>query len=198
MGLKGFCRRQVQETTLCQCFHQEIEPAARGVLLGQCAADDEHVGVDLLSHFGVSFQQASAWTLWQKLVMFFSLPALPLMWCERHQQYCYFRRCDVDCSGFPCVDWTPAGRRRGLHGSTLPVLLSLLAWHRARRTRIVMLENVPEFPLAVLESLVSDVYTVHGFQLSPSDVGFEFLSRKRFFMLLLLRGGFVSRDLPSL
>ena len=56
------------------------------------------------------------------------------------------------------------------------------------RTKVVMLENVPEFPLPVLEALVADMYTVHAFYLSPADVACEFLSRKRLFMLLLLRG----------
>ena len=139
----------------------------------------------------------STWTLLQKLIILFTLPAVPVLWCVWHQQYCVSKRCCVDASGFPCTDWSPAGDRAGLAGSTLPVLLCLLAWHRQMRTRIICLENVPAFNVSIVEALVGDVYTVYSFYLSPSDVAFEVLSRQRLFLLLLLRGwaGFLHTEM---
>ena len=158
------------------------------MLLKQCTVENEHVCVNILDHFGISESSVSVWTLYQRLMFFFTAPALPFLWCARHMSYCFLEGVDLDASGFPCVDWSPAGRRLGIYGESFAILLCLIAWHRAVRTRLVLLENVPQFSLSVLEALAGDVYTIHAFYISPADVGFEVLSRKRLFMLLLLRG----------
>ena len=174
------------------CTIQEIDNAAREVLIAGCSQDpdaDEHVGADMImGHFGLDATEVSSLSLLGKLTTFFTRPALPFIWCFRHNRYCHLSRCDLDCSGFPCTDYSPAGKKLGILGPTFPVLLSLLSWHRASRTRILFLENVPEFPLLILEALMGDLFTVHPFYLSPEDVACEFLSRKRVFLMLLLRG----------
>ena len=150
---------------------------------------DEHVGQDIFDHFhDLKGCQLSQWTLWQKISRILTMPALPVMWCERHQEYCVFRTCDIDISGFPCVDYSPSGGQRGIEGSTFPVLLALISWHRQRRTRIVLLENVPEFNIEILKSLASDLYEILPFFVEPSDAGCEYLSRMRVFILMYLRG----------
>ena len=141
-----------------------------------------------MGHFGLDIREISSLSLLQKLTTFFTRPALPFIWCYRHERFCHLSRCDVDISGFPCVDYSKSGKRLGILGPTFPVLLSLLAWHRAARTKIVFLENVPEFPVLILEALMVDLFTVHPFYLSPEDVACEYLSRKRVFIMLLLRG----------
>lgn len=153
---------------------------------------DEHVGRDIFDHFNIR-AEISQWTLWQKISRIFSTPALPVMWCERHQQYCVFKPCDIDISGFPCVDYSPSGTQSGIQGSTFPVLLALLSWHRQRRTRIVLLENVPEFSTDILKSLVDDMYEIVPFYVEPSDAGCEYLSRMRVFILMILRGQLLIR-----
>ena len=95
---------------------------------------------------------------------------------------------DIDISGFPCVDYSPAGNQRGIHGPTFPVLLTLLQWHRQRRTKLVFLENVPEFPIAVVKSLMEDMYDVKHFYMKPADSCCEYLSRMRIFIVLMLKG----------
>ena len=158
------------------------------------AADDVHIGLDLLEHFGVSASHISTWAFFERIMFFFTSPALAYIWCERHRAYCRISSCDIDCSGFPCVDYSPCGSRLGMAGPTFPVLVCLLAWHRASRTKIVFLENVPSFPISTIEALMGDLYTCYFFYLSPSDVGCEYLSRQRVFIMLLLRGAVVLTD----
>ena len=157
---------------------------------------DEHVGRDIFDHFNIRCpaNEISQWTLWQKISRILSTPALPVMWCDRHQNYCVFKTCDVDISGFPCVDYSPSGSQLGILGATFPVLLALLSWHRQRRTRVVLLENVPEFSVDILKALVSDLYEILPFYVEPSDAGCEHLSRMRVFILMYLRGQLLSKS----
>lgn len=98
------------------------------------------------------------------------------------------RHIDIDVSGTPCVDWSPTGSQLGVAGPTFVVLLALIAWYRASNPYIVILENVPEFDTSVLDYLLSDLYELHFFYLSPADFGCEYLSRMRLFVLGLRRG----------
>ncbi|CAE7948795.1 unnamed protein product [Symbiodinium sp. KB8] len=141
------------------CHQQELDKGARDVLLdaSKDAADDVHIGLDLLEHFGVSASHISTWAFFERIMFFFTSPALAYIWL-------------------------------GMAGPTFPVLVCLLAWHRASRTKIVFLENVPSFPISTIEALMGDLYTCYFFYLSPSDVGCEYLSRQRVFIMLLLRG----------
>lgn len=141
-----------------------------------------------IQHLAENLSSVSKWTLWQKISGIMSMAPLPGIWCTRHQRYCQLQKCDIDISGFPCVDFSPSGKQLGCHGPTFPVILALLSWHRQKKTKLVFLENVPEFPIEVLELLMSDLYYVKCFYLQPSDSGCEFLSRMRVFILLMLKG----------
>ena len=92
---------------------------------------------------------------------------------------CQIREADLDLSGFPCVDWSPSGLQAGVYGHSFGVLVALLAYHRAMKSRIVMLENVPEFEVGVLRLLAGDLYEVHEYYVEPRDIGAGYLSRLR-------------------
>lgn len=155
-----------------------------------CGEDpDQHVGVDVLAHFqGLAEACMSEWTLEEKMVDIFSRTALSTMYCRRHNDGCGFRHCSIDISGFPCVDYSPSGNQLGVNGPTFPVLLALCSWHRQRGTEVVLLENVPEFPIQVLTCLMGDMYEIYPFYLEPADAGADYLSRMRVFVLLVRKG----------
>lgn len=170
---------------------EDLDRGCQRVLTEFCDREDEHVGDNVLGHIqhlAENLGSVSKWTLWQKISGIMSMATLPDIWCTRHQRYCQLQRCDIDISGFPCVDFSPSGKQLGCHGPTFPVILALLSWHRQRKTKLVFLENVPEFPIEILELLMSDLYYVKCFYLQPSDSGCEFLSRMRVFILLMLKG----------
>ena len=144
--------------------------------------------MDVLEHFGLTLSYISTWTVWQKILGVSGMRPLPYLFCTVHQRRCAFQSCDLDISGFPCTDYSPMGQRKGIHGKTFIVLLCLLAWHRSTGTRIVCLENVVQFPLRVLEALMSDLYEIYPFQVETADSGCEHVSRRRLFILLLRRG----------
>lgn len=52
----------------------------------------------------------------------------------------------------------------------------------------MLLENVPEFPIDILKTLVGDMYEIVPFYVEPSDAGCDYLSRMRVFILMILRG----------
>lgn len=142
----------------------------------------------MLDHFGMKMSHLSGWTLLKMIGNIFTAPPLPMMYCSVHKTWCFFKPCDLDTSGFPCVDFSPAGSQRGIYGGSFPVLLCLLAWHRCCRTRLVFLENVQQFPTQVLHCLMQDMYDIHEFKFGPESSGCEHLSRPRVFIMLLLRG----------
>ena len=160
------------------------------------AGDDEHLAGNVMDHLqGADSQDMldmhsecdSMLVVWQKIQRFLLCPVLPFVWCIKHQRYCFLHPVDVDCSGFPCQDYSPAGKQRGVFGRTFTTLLALLAWHRSSKTRILLLENVAEFPLVVLRLLMADLYDIREFYMTPSDVGCP-LSRLRVFIVLTLKG----------
>ena len=67
---------------------------------------------------------------------------------------------DIFMAGFPCQDYSRAGRSEGITGPNGMVLLYILAWIRSRLPRLVLLENVvgllqdhPQTLLFLLQSL---------------------------------------------
>ena len=152
------------------------------------------MGTDVLEHLlpfasgHTSLCNLVDWSLWEKLNFVFTAKCVPYIQCARHNDLCMLSEVDIDVSGFPCIDYSPAGSQLGLFGPTLPVLLALLHWHRQRRTKLVFLENVPEFPIAVVKFLMEDMYDVQHFYMKPADACCEYLSRMRIFIVLMLRG----------
>lgn len=168
--------------------------ACQEVLSSACCTHTEHVGGNLLGHLlpfsagELSLSDMAGWSPWEKMQFIFTSKCVPYMHCLIHGKNCMMEEVDIDISGFPCVDYSPAGTQKGIYGVTLPVLLALLKWHRSRKTKVVFLENVPEFPVEIVNHLMDDMYAVRHFYMKPADSGCEHLSRMRVFMILTLRG----------
>ena len=71
------------------------------------------------------------------------------------RQHCF--TCGKDCqlfnpeaesehetAGLPCVDMSPAGKRLAENGPTAPVFITHGKMHVAKRTRVIVLENVQD------------------------------------------------------
>ena len=117
-----------------------------------------------------------------------TLPILPYIFCLRHNCFCRLQPVDVDFSGFSCVDYSPSGKQRGIFGRTFTKLLAILAFHRASRTRVLLLENVPEFQMGILHLLMADMYEMQEYYMTPADIACSYLSRMRVFVVLYVRG----------
>jgi site-specific DNA-cytosine methylase len=160
------------------------------VLTAAAASNNlEHVFGDVLHHLQIgNLQQLNALLLPRRVSRIFTAQINRQMSCAVHGGLCIVPECDIDNSGFPCVDWSPSGNQMGIDGPSFAILCALLAFHRAKRTRALFLENVPEFRLQVLDALAGDMWTVHPFYLQPQDCACEFFSRTRLFVMLLLKG----------
>ena len=67
---------------------------------------------------------------------------------------------DCHVAGPPCVDFSPMGAGRRERG---PSMACLYVWARAIRDNapmLVIIENVPRFPVALLLSLFGDLYAI--------------------------------------
>ena len=143
-----------------------------GVLCASCAqASAEHVFDDVLAHFQIAtLADINRLCTSDKMSLIFNSPIVEQMPCRLHGGRCSVPFCDVDNSGVPCVDYSPAGSQLGIFGPTFALLCALIAFHRQRGTPVVFIENVPEFPIQILHHLAGDLYEVYAFYLTPEDI----------------------------
>ena len=90
-------------------------------------------------------------------------------------------------AGPPCVDFSPMGAGRRERG---PSMACLYVWARGIRDNapmLVLVENVPRFPVALLLSLFGDLYSVDWVILDAKDIGAP-ARRRRFYVVMTLRG----------
>ena len=81
--------------------------------------------------------------------------------------------------GPPCPDFSSAGKRLGVAGPRLPALLAAGAKSDALAVPVLVVENVPGFPVSLAEAVYGPRYKWHGMMLEPAMVGFEMMSRTR-------------------
>ena len=174
---------------------EDNDKGCQRVLQQFSTTGNEHVGSDVMHHFRafaeghVTLSEVSSWTLEDQMGFIFNAEILPFIPCVKHNRMCMLEPAnDLGIAGWPCVDYSPAGSQRGVFGPTFPILLAILAWHRYRRTKIIALENVPEFPVCVIFQLMEDMYEIHYYYMHPADAGCPFLARMRVFFLLTLKG----------
>lgn len=114
------------------------------------------------------------------------LPLTPGAWCYRHGRMCGIRDAEVNVSGPPCTDFSPQGLRRGIQG---PTMVAFLCWARlvcaSTQLRLVVFENVPEFPQWLLEFAFGHAFWLHRIAVSPSDCGLGLVRRDRVYVLMI-------------
>lgn len=104
---------------------------------------------------------------------------------------CEFPAAQVDVSGSPCLPWSRASGQKRL-GRSHPLVGLLVAWCAALRRRPVLValhENVVGFDGKVLSELLGDMYEIAQLNVSPAQIGFGFMERRRQYHILALRSG---------
>ena len=115
----------------------------------------------------------------KSLVLGRSLPCVNCGFCHKHGRFCpFFQRAEVRVQGPPCPDFSAMGNRAGVHGQHMPAILAGGAKASAGKSAMVIVENVPGFPLHLAESAYDGYDFVESLQ-EPYMVGFEFMSRAR-------------------
>ena len=121
------------------------------------------------------------------------LPRNSSGWCHAHGCYCPFRKSKLRVQGPPCPDWSTAGQRRGEQGPHLPPLLAAGAKTQETSPDVVVVENVPAFPLDLAQMCYGEAYTFYQTYHSPESVGFDFVARHRTGLWKLLEHAFSAR-----
>ena len=105
---------------------------------------------------------------------------------------------DCHVAGPPCVDFSPMGAGRRESG---PSMFCFYVWARALREQgpmLVIIENVPRFPIALLLSLFGDIYHIEHVIINATDFGSP-ARRRRLYAVMTLRGKLcLTRPLASL
>ena len=107
------------------------------------------------------------------------MPRYSVGWCHAHHRWCPFANSECRVQGPPCVDWSLAGRRLGLEGPFLPTLLASGSKADLVDAAVSVVENVPALKKEIVEQVYGPKFSVAEALQSPSDVGFEFISRRR-------------------
>ena len=94
---------------------------------------------------------------------------------------------DCHVAGPPCVDFSPMGAGRRELG---PTMICLYVWARAvrdSRPMLLIIENVPRFPISLLQSLFGDIYHMDWALLEACSFGAPG-RRRRLYVILTLKG----------
>ena len=101
--------------------------------------------------------------------------------CDIHKfAACPLATADVDITGTVCKDCSRRGNMRGRQGPWAKILLTWLRLHETANTPILIHENVSDFDVEVLTSVMSHKYHIISFpNVQPSDTGLTALGRPR-------------------
>ncbi len=75
----------------------------------------------------------------------------PTAHCHRHGKQCNLRCADVEFAGSPCHEFSSRGDRSGVYGRNMVAALAWIAIQLMLMTPVIVHENVPGFPLQLLE-----------------------------------------------
>ena len=78
---------------------------------------------------------------------------------------------DIDLTGTPCQDWSAIGARLGIFGLNWPIFRAWQLWCQSAQPKILVHENVPEFPILVLFLYFSAMYHIYIVEVDPVHTG---------------------------
>jgi hypothetical protein len=104
----------------------------------------------------------------------------PMARCVNHQGHCRLQRARLHIAGTPCTDWSQAGDQAKTSGITMVHFLAWVALRRLIREPMLVQENVPLFPQALLIELLGDLYEFQFHQTSPVDHGFPVVRKRQY------------------
>lgn len=112
----------------------------------------------------------------------------------------HFRRCEIgqpnndtppdislEVAGTPCQDYSPCGARLGSFGPRFLVFWAWILRVRFLQPRVILHENVIQFPAGLLTAYLSDLYIIIPLMVDPADSGMAALSRQRSYTILYHR-----------
>ena len=94
---------------------------------------------------------------------------------------------DIDITGSPCQDYSPAGLRQGSTGPRFPIFYAWIQSVRHLQPRVLVHENVLQFPVSLLSELLSDLYVIEVLHVECGHTGMLALSRERQYSILYHR-----------
>ena len=92
-------------------------------------------------------------------------------WCQRHQRYCFCSTARSHTAGSSCTAFSHQGKQCGLNDSNVVHLLCWLALRKECQEPEITLENVEDFPTAILEEALGDCYTIEAVLMDPVAYG---------------------------
>ena len=107
--------------------------------------------------------------------------------CSAHSQPCLEPPVDGHVLGSPCQPWSAYGRRLRHSDARTCVLYAWMAKVLVDQPRWGVHENVRGFDLSFMEQILSPVYRILHFQISPADLGCSLVKRPRLYSMLLHR-----------
>ena len=173
-------------------FGCESARACREAL--QCRNHGACIYADVLARFPSHTQQelrsaTDPQVAWEVLMQ---AQVLPGSHCVPHGACCLEGHVDADMSGSPCIPWSRMNHGKQPKGRRHPLTKLLQAWCRWLRhalPKFAVHENVKGFDCSYLEELVGDLYYIWHVPMSPSDAGFPFIRRPRWYSILVFRHG---------
>ena len=96
----------------------------------------------------------------QQVQVMLERPCSSTIPCLTHRNLCRVGRgdIDVDVTGTPCQDHSPCGNRLGCHGPRHSIFKGYCQTMRHLQPRIIIHENVCQFPASFLADALSDIY----------------------------------------
>ena len=83
-------------------------------------------------------------------------------------------------SGWPCVDYSLAGKQLGLQGKSVPVALAVGARGNLSKQVVNAIECSDRMPLQLLpDAFGNNMSDWHTSIVTPADAGFEMIQRRR-------------------
>ena len=82
------------------------------------------------------------------------------MYCHIHKQMCPIKQASIHTAGTECVAWSPQGAKGGTAGKRALPWYTWCAQRRLIQEDYILHENVPEFPLSLLQAELSNFYVI--------------------------------------
>jgi len=104
----------------------------------------------------------------------------------------------LEVAGTPCQDYSPCGARLGACGPRFLVFWAWILRVRFLQPRVILHENVLQFPAGLLAAYLSDLYIIIPLMVDPADSGMAALCRQRSYTILYNKSKVEVLATPSL
>ena len=104
----------------------------------------------------------------------------------------------LETAGTPCQDYSPCGARQGAFGPRFLIFWAWILRVRFLQPRVILHENVLQFPAGLLTDYLSDLYIIIPLMVDPADSGMAALSRQRSYTILYHKTKVVVLATPNL